>query len=107
MRVHCDAIMQCDLWHCFALSLFPLPPPLHHCFLAKNINKTIELLKYKIYHKARRKRPKEQSNFSMVLRVKLTGLAFAEFVVVSTSFGQKRAKEARKNLKKDTIIPKT
>jgi hypothetical protein len=42
----------------------------------------------------------------MVLRVKLTGLAFVEFVVVSTSFGQKRAKEARKNLKKDTI-PKT
>jgi hypothetical protein len=41
-----------------------------HCFLAKNINKTFELLKYKIYQKARNRR-KEQSNFSIVLRVKL------------------------------------
>jgi hypothetical protein len=96
--------MHCDLWRCFALSL--PPPPLHHCFLAKNINKTIELLKYKIYQKASRNRPKEQSNFSIVLRVKLTGLAFVEFVVVSTGLGQKRAKEPRKNWK-DTGIPKT
>ena len=46
MRVHCDAIMHCDLWQCFVLSLPPPPPPhpLHHCFLTKNINKTIEHL---------------------------------------------------------------
>ena len=30
---------------------------------------------YTIYHKATRNRRKEQSNFSIVLRVKLTGLA--------------------------------
>jgi hypothetical protein len=61
--------------------------PLHHCFLAKNINKTIELLKYKIYQKARRNRPKNKT-ISIVLRVKLTGFGNRrEFVVVSTSFG--------------------
>jgi hypothetical protein len=32
-------------------------------FLPKNINKIIEFLKYKVYQKARRNRPKEQGNF--------------------------------------------
>jgi hypothetical protein len=51
--------MHCVPWHCLALSVFS---PLHHGFLAKNINKTIELLKYKMYQKAGRDRPKELSN---------------------------------------------
>jgi hypothetical protein len=41
-----------DLWHCLALSLFFLRFIIHCLLLAKNINKAIELKKYKIYQKA-------------------------------------------------------
>jgi hypothetical protein len=62
-------------------------PPLHLCFLAKNINKTIEHSKYKMYQKAGRNRPNEQSNiiYSSMCKTaqRLTGLAFVEFVFVS------------------------
>ena len=27
MHVHCDAVMHCDPWHCFSLSVPPPPPP--------------------------------------------------------------------------------
>jgi hypothetical protein len=62
--------------------------------IAKIIHKIIKLLKYRIYKKARRNKPKEQSNF-IVLLIKLTGLAFVEFVVVScclVALGKKRTK---------------
>ena len=59
MRVHCDT-STCHLWQSLALSVFL--PGFNLCFLAKNINKTIEHLKYKMYQNAGRNRPKEQSN---------------------------------------------
>jgi hypothetical protein len=69
-------------------------PPLHLCFLAKNKNKTIQLLKYKMYQKARRNKPKEESNFICssigVKIVKLTDLAFVEFVFCHREFWEKR-----------------
>jgi hypothetical protein len=90
--------MHCDLW--------PLPCsfsvffPLHHCFLAKNINKTIELLKYKIYQKARRNRPKEQSNFSIVLRFSIV-LGIRRICCCLDKFWAKACKIAEKKLEKD------
>jgi hypothetical protein len=71
--------------------LFLCFPPLHLCFLAKIIFKTMEFLKYKIYQKARRNRPCKGTKF-FYLRgktVKLTSLAFVEFVFVSTIFWAK------------------
>ena len=53
-RVQCDTIMHCGLSPLLCSFCFP---PLHLCFSAKNINKTIELLKYTIYQKATRNRP--------------------------------------------------
>jgi hypothetical protein len=75
---------------CFA----PLHSRLHLWFLAKNINKTIELLKYKFIRKQEGIDQRNKAILSIVLRVKtvkLTGLAFVEFASVSTGFGQKRA----------------
>ena len=68
---------------------------IQHYYIAKNINKTKELLIYKIYQKARRKR-------LIVVRVKSTGLAFVEFFVVSTGFALvlSKSEHTRKNLKK-------
>ena len=64
MPVHSDAIMHCYLWHWFALSPFILFFPHFISAFSKNIN-TIELLKYKIYQKARRNRPKKLFYSSM------------------------------------------
>jgi hypothetical protein len=73
--------------------------PLHLCFLAKNIKKP--------------NRPKEQSNFIYIVprvkSVKLTGLAFVEFVFVwtiqvwSKSVQNIREKDAGSNTKKIEI----
>jgi hypothetical protein len=49
-----------------------------------------------------------QFNLRIVLRVKLTGLAFVIFVFVSTSYAWAKAcKIAEKKVEKDTGIPKT
>jgi hypothetical protein len=47
MRVHYNAVLHCGLQYCLDVSV--PPTPLQLCFLAKNISKTIELLKYKIF----------------------------------------------------------
>jgi hypothetical protein len=46
MRVHYNAVLHCGVRDCLGVSV---PPPLQLCFLAKNISKTIELLKYKFF----------------------------------------------------------
>ena len=107
MRVHCDATMHCVLWQSPALSVFF--PGFNLCFLAKNINKTIEHLKYKIYQKARRNRPKEQNNIicsSMSKNsIKINRLGIRR---ICLCFEKKKAcKIVEKKLEKDTGIPKT
>jgi hypothetical protein len=62
-----NALSLCSVAVSYSLALlvfltFCVFPGLHLCFLAKTITKTIEHLKYKIDQKARRNRPKEQSN---------------------------------------------
>jgi hypothetical protein len=80
---------------CF-FCVFPFLP-LHLCFLAKNINKTIEHSYFQNTKCIRKQEGIDQRNkaiLSKVLRVKtvskLTGLAIVEFVFVSKR--KKRAK---------------
>jgi hypothetical protein len=47
MRVHYNAVLHCGLRYCLGVSV--PPPPASALLLAKNIRKTIELLKYKIF----------------------------------------------------------
>jgi hypothetical protein len=76
-------------------------------FLAKNINKTIAFLKYKIYQKARRKTvPKEQSNFIYSSTYKNSQIN--RMPIRQILFGlEKRAKYPRKKYQKAKAIPKT
>jgi hypothetical protein len=81
--------------------------PLHHCFLAKNINKTIELLKYKIYQKARRNRPKNKTIFYSST-CKINGLwQSSRICCCLDKFWVKACKIAEKKLEKDTGIYQT
>jgi hypothetical protein len=96
------------------LFLCPPPPPLHLCFLAKNINKTTELLKYKIFQKARRNRPKEQNNFTYSStcqnsKINRLGIRRISFCLDMFCLWAKacNCKIAEKKLEKDTGIQKT
>jgi hypothetical protein len=83
--------MHCDLWHCFDLSLSP--PPASSLLFSQKYTQNYRAFKIrKFIRKLEGIDQKEQSNFSIVLSSKLTGLASVEFVVVSTGFGQKREK---------------
>ena len=102
MCVDCDAIMHRDLWPLpcsFSLSLFF---PLHHCFLAKNIKKT-RAFKIQNLPESKKEQTKGTKQFSIVLRVKLTGLAFVNLLFLIKAY----TKYSRKKLEKETRRPNT
>ena len=128
-HVHCDAFIHCgtidnpeDMSSGLSMVALPFsfcvppppPPPLHLCFLAKNINKTTELLKHKIFQKARRNRPKEQNNFTYSStcqnsKINRLGIRRISFCLDMFCLWAKacNCKIAEKKLEKDTGIQKT
>jgi hypothetical protein len=72
--------MHRDLWPLPCSFSFSLFFPLHHCFLAKNIKKT-RAFKIQNLPESKKEQTKGTKQFSIVLRVKLTGLAFVNLLL--------------------------